>query len=353
LITPTRFAQLGRGRAAAVVALWACVTGWLLVSAARAGAPGSGGAPTAGPAGGDVAFYKAVVARVRAGEGYYDVVGEELRARHYPVRPAFTWRQPTYAWLLAHLPSPLVATGLLGAVAAAVVWLARAWLGASGPGARSLAVLAVLAVSAAAALAPDYVFLQEAWAGFFITLSVCLYARERWAAAVVAGLAALAFRELALWPCLAALALAVLDRRWREVAAWTAGLGTYGALLAVHFAHAAAHVRPDDLARGWVAVGGGAFIIATARWSPLFVALPPAAVAVALPIALLGLGGWRAPGAGRAALIVFGYLAAFAFVGHWFNDYWGAMYAPLLAFGVIAAPACLRDLARSLRPSPV
>jgi hypothetical protein len=64
---------------------------------------------------------------------------------------------------------------------------------------------------------------------------------------------------------------------------------------------------------------------------------------------LLGLAGWRAAGATRAGLIVFGYLVAFSFVGHSFNDYWGAIYAPLLSLGITAAPYCVRDLGRALQ----
>jgi hypothetical protein len=66
--------------------------------------------------------------------------------------------------------------------------------------------------------------------------------------------------------------------------------------------------------------------------------------AVYLPIALLGLAGWRGILGARLGLTAAAYVTAFAVVGQPFNDYWGLMYAPLLAFGFAAAPATLRDL---------
>ena len=66
----------------------------------------------------------------------------------------------------------------------------------------------------------------------------------------------------------------------------------------------AAGGRPDELARGgWVAWGGSAFILSTCQWSPLLVALPRWAVALIVPVMLLGLAGWRDVGATRVALL--------------------------------------------------
>src|SRR4029077_4416466 len=94
---------------------------------------------------GDVALYEAVVARVRAAEVYAAAVGPELRARQYPLKPALNWRQPTYAWLLARLPSPRFGSALLGVIGLAVVLLARRWWGRSSRGGRATATTAVMA----------------------------------------------------------------------------------------------------------------------------------------------------------------------------------------------------------------
>jgi hypothetical protein len=345
----TRYATLPAARARAVAALTLVVAAWLLSCALIAPPPPSEGVEAGPGRAGDVALYQAVVARVRAGARYHDAVGEGLRARNYPVRPSVNWRLPTYAWLLANLPSPLVGSALLALLGAGVVWLAGPWVAASDLASRAVAT-ALMTVTMAGAFVADYVFLQEAWAGFLIALSVCLFARDRWRPAVAAGLAALAFRELALLPCGVALFLAVRRRRWPEVGAWLAGLAAWGAFMAWHVARVREHYRPGDLTRSWVALGGGAFLVDTSRWSTLLLALPRWAVALVLPLALLGLAGWRAQGAGRVALIVFGYLGVFTFVGLPFNDYWGAIFAPLLTFGLMAAPASLRDLAKALSP---
>jgi hypothetical protein len=330
-----------------VAAAFLALTAWLLGGAL--GAPrGSAAAATRGPGESDVELYRAIVGRVRAGEGYYDAVGAELRGRHYPVRPAFNWRQPTYARFLAALPSPLVASGLLGGLGVAVVLLVRRALLATAWRRHASAATALAIVTMAGALVPNFVFLQESWAGFLVALSVCAFAVERWRLGVVAALAALAFRELALLPCVVGLGLALRRRRWPEVAAWLAGLAAWAGLMAWHLAEVARHTRPDDVARGWLALGGAAFVIATCQWNSLFVALPAWAVALLLPFVLLGLAGAREEPFPRAALVVFGYLGAFAFVGHSFNDYWGAILAPLLPFGFVAAPASARDLARAL-----
>jgi hypothetical protein len=346
----TRYATLTRGQASGVIALMVLVTAWLLTGALSHPASGGREASGSSPAkGSDVALYKAVVARVSAGEGYYDVAGDELRARHYPTRPAFNWRQPTYAWLLSRLPSPRVGNALLALLGLWVVLLTRRWFRESDLRARALLATALMTVSMAGCFVTDFVFLQESWAGAFIALSVCLFALDRWRLAVAAGLAALAFREFALLPCAIGLALALHRRRWSEVIAWITGLAIYAALMTWHLSEVARHARPDDVARSWKAFGGSAFLLETSRWNTLLIALPSWLVALILPFVLLGLAGWRAAGATRAGLIVTGYLVAFSFIGHPFNDYWGAIYAPLLPLGMIAAPYCVRDLGRAMR----
>jgi hypothetical protein len=344
----TRYAALTRGRAAAVVVAWLVATAWFLAGARRAGPEPAGLAQPGARLGGDVELYKAIVARMRAGQGYYDAAGAELRARDYPVRPVFNWRQPTYAWLLARLPRPLMGNALLGALGLAVVLLTYRWLGARGGRTHPGLAAGLMAITMAGALVGNFIYLQEAWAGALIALSVCLFALDRWRLAVAASLAALAFREFALLPCAVGLLLALRRRRWSEASAWVAGLGAYAAFLGWHFAEVARHLGPHDLQRGWVAFGGATFLVRTASWSPLLVALPGWAVALVLPLVLLGLVGWTDAVAPRVALVVFGFLVVFAFVGNPFNDYWGAMYAPLAPFGLMAAPGSVRELARAL-----
>jgi hypothetical protein len=320
---------------------------WLLAEG-RAPAPVSPAvAALRAQQGGDVDLYKAIVTRVRAGEGYYDAADAELRARDYPVRPAFNWRQPTYAWFLASLPSPLIANALLALIGLGIVLLTLQRMAATKVDARAIAITALMTLAVAGCFTSNFVYLQESWAGFFIALSLCLYASGRWRWGVVAGFAALAFRELAILPCVVALLLAARRRRWSEAAVWLAGLAVYVALMSWHFAEVARHIRPGDASRGWLAMGGASFLLETATWYPLFLLLPRWALALVFPLVVLGLAGDRA--LTRGALVVCGYLFVFAFAGNPFNDYWGAMYAPLLPFGLMAAPGSLRGLLQALR----
>ena len=246
-----------------------------------------------------------------------------------------------------------MANAILLLVGAAVVALTHRWIRQSNLGRRTLPVTALMAVTLSGCFVARFVFMQELWAGSFIALSICLFALDLWQAAVVAGLIALAFRELAIIPCGVGVLLALHRRRWPELAAWLVGLAAYAALMAWHFAEVTRHFQPHDRTMSWAAFGGASFLLSTCQWSGALVFLPRWAIALLLPFILLGLAGWRDSGATRAALVVFGYLIAFTFVGNSFNDYWGAIYAPLLSFGVVDAPDCVRDLARALRGAHV
>src|SRR5260221_7948724 len=128
----TRYAGLTRLKAAAAIGFILVAEGWF-VAGAVSGSGAATGVASAPHRDGDVAFYKSVVAGVRAGQDYYDVVDIELRRQGYPVRPAFAWRQPTYAWLLSRLPSPLLGHALLALVGIAVAWSAPRWVASTGP----------------------------------------------------------------------------------------------------------------------------------------------------------------------------------------------------------------------------
>jgi hypothetical protein len=340
----TRFASLPRRSAVGVLALWLAVTVWLLSGIASSPSP-KPGAAAAGGEQSDVALYKAIVERVHGGAGYYDAAALELRARRYPMRSPLNWRSPVYAWLLARLPDPLVGSALLAVVSAAVVAVASRWVRETNLRRHWRVALAVTIVAMAGCLVRDFAYLQEAWAGAFVALAVCLRGRGSYRAAIVAGLAALAFRELALVPFVIGIALAAWRRRWREVVVSVAALGVWAALMAWHAAEVARRLSPDDLGRASFGAGGAAFVLASCQWSPLLIALPRWAGALIVPVIFVGLAGWRP--AAWAALIVAGYIVLFAFVGHGFNDYWGAIFTPLLAFGVLGAPSAIRDLLRS------
>ena len=126
-----RFATLTRRQAQLVSAAFVLVCGWF-VYCVSGPTPARLQSHTAAATDkqSDSALYQAIVERVRGGEGFYDATGAELRARNYPTRPVFNWREPTYAFVLARLPSlwpsvVLVAIALV-TIALSFVWLRRA-----------------------------------------------------------------------------------------------------------------------------------------------------------------------------------------------------------------------------------
>ena len=77
--------------------------------------------------------------------------------------------------------------------------------------------------------------------------------------------------------------------------------------------------------------------------------LPQWMTAIYLAAALVGLAGWDTPLGMRVGLSTCLFLMAFAVVGQSFNQYWGALIAPLLCFGVVQFPASLRNLCRAAK----
>lgn len=342
---PTRYAALTRRQAALVLAGLVGALVWF-----QAGARSSAARGTPEVAGeGDLRLYEAVVERVRGGQGYYDAAGSELRRRGYPVRPFVNWRQPTYAWLLAVFPGLVWGSALMSLLAIAAVALAATWVTRVAGPVHGCVTVVLVTLALTVAAVPEYALLQESWAALFILLSVCCHAHGRWRLAVAAGLAALAFRELALVACVVGLALAVRRGHRPEVLAWTAGLAVWLLLLVCHALLVARHLRPGDDARGWVTFLGSGFLVAAGRWNPLTMSLPGWAIALVLPLGFFGLAGWKDATAARIAAIVGGYFVAFSVGGHPFNNYWGILFAPLLVpFGLPWVLPALRDLARAL-----
>ena len=299
--------------------------------------------------GDDLAFYQAVVARVRAGQPYEAAAVAQLRAVHGPVRPFLAVRPPALADMLAVLPSPRWGDVALEVLSLALIgaWVVR--LRSLGWSLVSLGGAAIgLFTGVAAPLATrDMSLIHDAWAGVLIGVSLGVRSERRFWAAAALGLAAALIRELAL-PYLAVMAAAALiERRRAEAGAFAGALGLALVALAWH-AHAVdALVSPADLASpGWVKFGGWSFVMATAKWNLLVILGGAAAAAVIVPLSLAGAAG-RGDGLGqRLAALLFGYAIGFMVIGRPENAYWGLVTAPLTAAGLALAPSALRDLAR-------
>jgi hypothetical protein len=251
-----------------------------------------------------------------------------------------------YAWLNGYLPGLVWGQALLASLALATVWMAYWIMRAESGIPTAVATVCLVGLAIEPCLMTNVYLVTELWVGILVTFSICAYANRQWRLGVAAGLFALFLRELALPYCLIALALAYRQRRRGEVWAWVAGLMLFGIYLGLHWAEVARHQTAGDIAHagGWVRFGGTAFILTTVGIHILLAEFPPWTWAIYLPLSLLGLAAWRGPMGTRVGLTAGVYLATFAVVGHPFNNYWGLIDAPLLAFGFVRSPASLRDL---------
>lgn len=341
---PTSFARLSpRVARGVLLGLFALILLSVVVSLSPL-AQGFTDQPNRGP--GDVALYQAEVDRVRAGESYYAVTSEELRARGYPTKSVFNWRTPLPMWLLGVLPDPLLGRVLLGSLAVVALLMGfvfSAREGGTGPG----LLTALLLVGA---LLPCWLagldVMPMLWAGALIAISVSALGVGRTKLGVASGIAALFMRDLAGPYCAFGWCYALWQRRWKEAALWSAGLAAYAAFFAWHIAQVAAFQTPDDIAHenGWLRFGGLAFLVSITQMNGFLLNLPQWVSAIYLPLALLGLASWSGDAGRRAALATLVFVVLFAAVGQPINQYWGSLIAPLLCLGAARAPWAVRDL---------
>ena len=308
-------------------------------------------------AGADLKYYRIVVERVGQGENYYDVAREQLPAWGFPINSPFNWRLPTYAYLLGALPGPEWIRAVVALIGFAGLGLCLAaefrdidFVPACGTGLLLLGV-------ATWPLAGDAFLAQEVWAGMLILLSVgaagCAPYSPRWrVVAVAAGLLALFFRELVLPYCLFAGVLAFWYGRRIEGAVWLAGVALFFAYLRWHGQQVAQQLPPGEQGGGlgmaaWVQFGGLGFDLMATRMNAFVMPLPGWAILLYLLLALIGLLAWEGERGRLLALTTVAYLFAYAVIGRSMNFNWGLMFAALLPFGVVRAPAALRAVVRN------
>ena len=294
------------------------------VSRHAASAPRAAQAAAGEPARSDVQLYVRTVEDVRKGLPYYDAAGDEMRARGYPTRSVFNWRQPLVYLALSHVPLLLAQIGL-ALLAALLLW------GLDKLGPRETLALAPMVNSGLGLLVPVAVYLTEAWAGAFIGLSLLAYARHRERAGAVWGVLALFVRELAAPYCVLAGCLALWHRRWHEVRVWAAGAACYAVYYGLHAAQVLQHVRPDDAAHrhSWIAFGGLPFVADMLRANGLLLLAPPGAAAIVAAALVAAWWNPRLPLHARATLPM--YLGLFLVAGLPFNGYWGLLIAPTVS----------------------
>ena len=333
---PTGLARRAGAWATLVLLLLTVVAGMTLAEPVAA--------PRAGRVQHDADLYRAIDARVAAGEDYYRAAAHEQRARGYPLKPFVTMRPPLLAqvsgWLGADRVGLLLRLTVLAALAVTIFRLRTAISDTRERiAAMTLAGFALLTVAQ-----PELAVWHEVWAAVLATGALALRTERRWLATIVVATLAALLRELAAPLIVAMAAAAGIDRQRNEALGWLAGIGLFTVMLAVHAAHVAAVVLPGDGAsQGWSG-GGWPVALTMLHQTSLFAVLPRSAAAVMIPLSLLGWASRTGAFERRAALWLLGMTAFFCIAGRPDNLYWGMMVAPLLPVGLAFAPRALLDL---------
>jgi hypothetical protein len=325
----------------------------------RESATATTGSNTAAP---DLALYREVIGRVRAGDNYYAAARECIPRYGFPISSPLNWRLPTYAWVFSLLPSPAwiqAALILLSLIAMTLAFMAQARTrGVLCAGLTALLLFGVLAwsIDGYANVA------QEPWAATLVLISLAAHGlgrqtrdrgrgtvdgRRFWRlTAVATGIAALMFRELALPYCAIAAFVAAWNRRWLEAAGWTVGIVAFFGFFAWHVGQVNAHLagfaaNSSGGVNQWLRFGALDFVLLTTRMNKLLFDAPAWLLWLYLVAALVGLSQQHDDTSRLACLASFAYLIAFAVVGRPENFYWGLLSAPLLAWGAGHGPLAI------------
>ena len=289
---------------------------------------------TSGLQGRDVELYAGVTGRVAAGENYYAVLADELRAREYATRPIFNWRLPTLTWLNALMPSSAWSHGVLILVGFGVVLAWAIVLRQEIPQATTAAV-PLLVMCMGGIFMNNTAVLHEAWAGVLIAASLACWRANRPGLSVGLGALALLIRELT-FPFVAIMAaMAWQESRKKEAMAWAGAILVFGVVWLWHASYVLPLMPADGMSKSWLVMGGWGFALSTAQANPFLLLLPARLVAVIVPVAWAGFWSWRTPLGRRVAWVVTGYLVFFVTAGRPENWYWGFVIAPLMALGPI------------------
>jgi hypothetical protein len=284
----------------------------------------------------DLKLYDKAIDRISKGERYYSFIVAEHRLAHYPLRPGYTVRLPTLAYLDAWLGAQgqLVAAVLL-LVAIMTTWWQRLAQEPGGLAKRSIAA-ALLLLGTSLGLSRGFFVLHELWAGMLRVASLAIAA------------AALAIREFALPFVLLMGAMAFWRGDRNEGAGWTSLAIVFLVLFCLHTRIIDAQTLLTDAASpGWLTFRGlsgwlsNVVLSSNLRFMPHWLAGP------AVILAMFGWSGWRCPAGSFGTLLFAGYATIFMIAGHDYNFYWGFMIAPALLMGLAFAPGAAKSLWKS------
>ena len=299
----------------------------------------------------DVRLYHDVAKQVATGKPYHQAAAELHRAHHYPLKPFVTMRPPTLVVAAAAIGwknLQMVAIGLL--FAGLFAWVV-AFEGQLHWAERVLVGIAV-AAGGGSVVNEGLLALHEYWAGLFMAIALAgvIGWPRKWGLILAPIVAGLFVRELVLPFALLALAFALVERRWKEVAGWVLGLVAFGAFMGFHAQEVAAQLRPGDISSpGWHAGQGfSAFLKAVIFTS----VLQPLPLGLALLAAMLPLVGWLAlPGRGGLFAVLFtgGLVVMISAFSRADTFYWGAIMLPWYFVGYALLPRALWQLAGAIR----
>ena len=346
----TRFDHLPAGLSAMILCLLLALVGFGLTSGLAPAASGVGPVSLDRPT--DADLYQTIIDGVAGGQGYYPLIVREHRARGYPLRPFFTVRSPLLATLSAMLGPVLTKMLMLGLVLAVVVaWWRRLRMSALSPSLQ-FGVLSAIGLSSSLLMASRLPLFHESWAALLMALSLALRQPERYLAAILAGLAAALFREMAVAFLLVMLASAAFERRWKEMTAWALAIGIEALCLCLHAAMLGERVLPDDIvSQGWHGLGGWTFYADAVSASTALVFLPPGIANCLVPLCLVG---WIAAKGGlalRISGILTGYGLLIAGFARPENLYWSLLTAPLQLPGLVLAVPAIAALVANITRS--
>ena len=238
-------------------------------------------------------------------------------------------------WLLGILPNEVMGRIVIGTLAALLLGLSIHVM-TKEAGLRGAAWCGLLLVGALMPCwLPRIYVMPVVWAGVLIVLSWCCFAidKPRWGVGL--GIAALFVRELALPYCAVGVALALVNRRWREAWLWLAGFLAYGIFYAWHVFEVLSLVGPNDraYAEGWLQFGGAAFVISLAQMNAFLLLLPQWVTAIVLPLAMLGFAGWNTAAGRRAGFTSCAFLILFSLRRSAFQSILGLVVRAATLFG--------------------
>lgn len=359
----SRFSGLSPAGTAVLLAMLAALMGYGLSVSGHA-RDGQSVVGSREPAIDDISLYRAIVARMRAGQPYEAAAVSEMRLEGYPLKPFVVVRPPALATALSWAPNEQSGDLCLSVLGLVTLVAAAGRLTSMRPSGGPLAVTVALLFSGIGApvlggLLSSFgeqagmSLLHESWAGLLVALSLILRTDRRFGAAVSLGLLAALVRELAM-PYLVVMALAAaMERRTAEALAFAAALAVAVVGLGLHAHAISTLVRAGDArSEGWMKFGGWPIVLGTTRWNLIAVGFGAWATAIIAPLAILGAFQRKDGFGARLAALLVGYAAGYMLVARPANAYWGFVTLPLSALGLAFAPAALIDLARRLRPQP-